>query len=50
LQRRTIQQRIGQRVRTAFEASRNPEPQDGGCAIDVTLDDATFVVSSDDDY
>jgi len=50
LQRRTIQQRIGQRVRASFEASRNPPPQDGSCAIDVTLDDATFAVSSDRDY
>jgi Tfp pilus assembly protein PilN len=49
-QRRAIQQRIRERVRASFEASRNPPPPDGSCAIDVTLDDTTFAVSSDDDY
>lgn len=50
LQRRTIQQRIGQSVCASFEASRNPPPQDGSCAVDVTLDDTVFVTSSDRDY
>jgi len=46
-QRRTIQQRIRQRVRTRFEESRDPTQPGGACTFDVVLDDAIFHADKD---
>ncbi|MCG5072323.1 DUF3022 domain-containing protein [Paraburkholderia tagetis] len=47
-QRRTIQQRIRQRVRTQFEERQDPNQPGGACAFDVELDDAIFHADKDD--
>ena len=47
-QRRTIQQRIRQRVRTRFEACQDPAQPGGACSFDVELDDAVFHADEDD--
>ncbi|QBR02906.1 hypothetical protein [Paraburkholderia pallida] len=46
-QRRTIQQRIRQRVRARFEACRDPAQPGGACTFDVVLDEAIFDAESD---
>ncbi|MFX1676972.1 hypothetical protein PWR63_32870 [Paraburkholderia sp. A2WS-5] len=47
-QRRTIQQRIRQCVRTQFEERQGPSQHGGACAFDVVLDDAIFHADKDD--
>ncbi|MEM5326306.1 hypothetical protein VSR34_06810 [Paraburkholderia sp. JHI2823] len=49
-QRRTIQQRIGRRVRSGYDAGRRASPRNEACAFDITLDDATFAARADGDY
>lgn len=46
-QRRTIQQRIRQRVRTRFEECQDPAQPGGACSFDVALDDAIFHADKD---
>lgn len=46
-QRRTIQQRIRQRVRARFEESRDPAQPGGACSFDVVLDDTIFHTEND---
>ncbi|WP_027796303.1 hypothetical protein [Paraburkholderia acidipaludis] len=49
-QRREIQQRIGARVRSCFEASRQSQPESNECAIELVLDDEIFNAESDSHY
>ncbi|WP_213308367.1 hypothetical protein [Paraburkholderia sacchari] len=47
-QRRTIQQRIRQRVQMQFEEHQDPTQPGGACTFDVVLDDAIFHADKDD--
>lgn len=47
VQRRTIQQRIRQRVRTRFEECEDPAKPGSACSFDVALDDAIFRADKD---